>query len=193
MDPKDLPIAYKISKEIIISEYNLKVANKNSKYHYPNYNNICLMLKYLSKSLHQQNNLSKYIYVKRKESTSSGRQLDNEHILEEKLVSLGFKPIYPEDYSFMKQISIFYNAKIVVGASGSALLNSIFCKKSSHIVELCPDVDFRPGVWLNSVMSGSFYHFFSGPSRGKIILLKPERFDINIPLIIERVKDIIRR
>jgi hypothetical protein len=192
IDSVDLLEGVRVNSDKIIYKYGLKVAPERSKYEYPNYNNTCLMLDHLSKLPSKQDNYSKYIYVGRKEATSSGRILDNENELVEQITSLGFKKIYPEDYSFEEQISIFYNARIVVGASGSALLNCIFCKKTSHVIELCPDLDFRPGPWLISqIMSKNLYHFFSGPSYGNVVQWRPEKFKIDTSLVIKRIKDII--
>jgi hypothetical protein len=192
IDSVDLLRGIKVNSDKIIYKYALKVGSKRSKYEYPNYNNTCLMVDHLLKPTSKQDNYSKYIYVGRKEATSSGRILDNENELLEQITSLGFKKIYTEDYSFVEQISIFYNARIVVGPSGSSLLNCIFCKKTSHVIELCPDSDFRPGPWLISqIMSKNLYHFFSGPSYGKVVKSVPEKFKIDIHLVIKRIKDIM--
>lgn len=189
-DPSDSLNGVKLTRDQIIIKYGLKVSSINSKYEYPNYNNICLMLSKLPKTNVQVNH-SKFIYVGRKASSSNGRKLNKEDELLLKLISLGFDKVYPEDYSFQEQIKMFSNASIVVGAHGSAMLNSIFCNKSSHIIELCPDIDFRPGIWLSVVISESKYHFFPGPSKGKIVDGKPEQFDIDTSLVIKKVEDII--
>ena len=192
IDSVDLLSGTRVNSDKILYKYGLKVGSKESKYEYPNYNNTSLMIDHLLKPPSNQDNYSKYIYVGRKEVTSEGRILDNENELLEQITSLGFKKIYPEDYSFEEQISIFYNARIVLGPSGSALLNCIFCKKTSHVIELCPDLDFRPGTWLISqIMTKNSYHFFSGPSLGKLVQWKPEKFKIDTFKVVNRIKTII--
>ena len=181
-----------VPHNLILSEYSLNVASARSKYEYPNYNNICLMVNYLVDGARKRINSSKYIYAGRKKDTSYGRELENENELIESLVKLGFEILYPEEFSFQEQISIFSNARIVIGVSGSALLTGVYCQNPSDIIELCPDTDFRPGVWLNSIISKSNYHLFLGPSLdGKTIHLKPEKFKINIHPVLETIKNII--
>ncbi|MDC1541022.1 glycosyltransferase family 61 protein [Candidatus Pelagibacter ubique] len=192
IDSTNLLNGRNVRNDLIISKYGLKVTSLNAKYDYPNYNNICLMLNHLGKLTTKRDNYNEYIYIRRKENTSVGRRLDNEDKLLEQLIDLGFEIIYPEDYSFQEQICIFSNARIVIGVSGSALLNGLFCKKSSHIIELCPDTDFRPGVWLSTAISKNKYHLFLGKSIGdKFIDSKPEKFKINISLVIIKIKNII--
>jgi hypothetical protein len=192
IDSTDLLSGSNVSSDLIISKYGLKVASLNANYDYPNYNNICLMLNHLCKLAPERDNYNKYIYVRRKEGTSAGRKLDNEEELVKQLINLGFEIICPEEYSFQEQISIFYNSRIVIGVSGSALLNGIYCQKNTDIFELVPDLDFRPGVWLSTVISEKQYHFVLGKSsKGKLIHLKPESFSIEIPSLLEKVEKII--
>ena len=41
-----------------------------------------------------------------------------------------------EKKSFLEQVSIFYNAKVVVGAHGAGLANICFSKSKSRIIEI---------------------------------------------------------
>ena len=43
----------------------------------------------------------------------------------------GFQAIYLEDYSLEEQISIFYQAEFIVGPSGAAWSNLIFCQSGA--------------------------------------------------------------
>ncbi len=185
--------AYKlIEKDLVIHKFSIKVSTIQSKYEYPNYNNICLMLNYLKTKLPKKNKRGKYIYARRKKTSSYGRILDNEIDLLRSLDKLGFEFVYPEDFSFEEQIAIFSNARIVIGVSGSALLTSIYSQQPSDVIELCPELDFRPGVWLSSLISGSNYHYFLGKSRSdKMVELKPETFTIDVDPVLEKISNIM--
>lgn len=183
--------AIKIQNNQVIYDYDLNISS-DSKYKYPNYNNICLMRNYFSKLNFQETSFNNYIYLGRKKDSSYGRKLDNENELVDKLINLGFKKIYPEDYSFKEQVAIFYNAKIVVGPLGSAMLNTIFCKEKTHVIELVPDLDFRWSTWLVAMICGNQYSFFSGSSWGKIEQMKPEKFKIDSFKVINKIKSIIK-
>lgn len=181
---------YLISKKLI-SGFNLKVGSKNSYYEYPNYNNILLMQKYLPETDFKRINFGKHIYVLRKKNTSSGRRLLNEDKLINELTKLGFKTFCPEDYSLEDQISIFSMAETVIGVSGSALLNCIFCKKNTNIIEIAPDLDFRPGVFIATIISESNHYFSIGKSLDvEFTNHKPAKFSVNIFSILKMVHKI---
>lgn len=52
------------------------------------------------------------------------------------LSGLGFARMIPESHSLAEQVTIFANASIVVGFSGSRLHNSIFCGAEALVVEI---------------------------------------------------------
>lgn len=54
------------------------------------------------------------------------RSVENENSVVKLLTSMGFKTIYPETLSLKDQVTVFYNAKIIVGPHGSAFTNTIF-------------------------------------------------------------------
>ena len=79
----------------------------------------------------------KKIYITRK----SKKDFDNRKILNEKevkkfLVNKGFKIFCLEELTFFQQISLFYNAKIIIGLHGAGLTNVIFCKPNTKIFEI---------------------------------------------------------
>lgn len=64
------------------------------------------------------------------------RPLVNELELEATMRKLGFEIIYPELLEFSCQIKLFANAEMIVGPSGSGMLNSIFSKPNSYVIDL---------------------------------------------------------
>lgn len=47
---------------------------------------------------------------------------------------LNIKCIYIEDYSFVEQVKLFSNAKLIIAPSGAFFTNLIFCKKNTSII-----------------------------------------------------------
>lgn len=91
----------------------------------------------LNNSIHQKFNLNstkyKYTLISRKKST---RGLKNEDQLYKMLIKYKFKKYYFEDLSYLEQIRLCYNSKIVIGVHGSGLANLIFMKKNSNLIEM---------------------------------------------------------
>lgn len=76
------------------------------------------------------------IMVKR----SSGiRNITNARQIEELLISKGFLVVEPERLTFAEQVGLFSNADVVVGATGAALANLIFCKPSTKVIIMISD------------------------------------------------------
>ncbi len=64
------------------------------------------------------------------------RQLINEEDLTRITESQGFKTVYMENFSFLEQISIASNAKIIVAVHGAGIANAMFMQKGGKILEL---------------------------------------------------------
>jgi capsular polysaccharide biosynthesis protein len=79
---------------------------------------------------------------------SIGRSMRNEQEIEDRLLPLGFVPVYPERLTFEAQYHLFSAAEVVVGATGAAMANLIFCPPGCRVV-ICvsahPDHSF--GYW----------------------------------------------
>jgi hypothetical protein len=76
-------------------------------------------------------NHAKKIFISRK-GASSRRKYNEEEIcvfLKER----GFDIIVPQEYSIFEQIAIFNNADIIIGGSGAAFTNLIFCNQNAKI------------------------------------------------------------
>jgi capsular polysaccharide biosynthesis protein len=73
------------------------------------------------------------IYIRR---NSEYRNVSNAAEIETLLLANGFSIIEPEKLTFLEQVEYFSNAEVVVGATGAALANLIFCAPSTRIVIL---------------------------------------------------------
>lgn len=73
------------------------------------------------------------IFIRR---NSEYRNVSNAAEIEKLLVARGFFVIEPEKLSFLEQVEFFANAEVIVGATGAALANLIFCAATTRIVIL---------------------------------------------------------
>lgn len=92
-------------------------------------------LKYLRDSFLSQVPPKKHpkrIYLSR--TNSSGRRKFNENEIFEVLKKYGFDSITPENYTLTEQISLFNQAEYIVGGSGAAFTNLIFCNKKCKVI-----------------------------------------------------------
>jgi capsular polysaccharide biosynthesis protein len=69
----------------------------------------------------------KRIYISRKKA--SGRRQFNEDEVFSVLAKYNFEAVFPEDFSIADQIALFHNAEFIVGGSGAAFTNILFCQE----------------------------------------------------------------
>lgn len=81
-------------------------------------------------------NYPKNICLLRRESKK--RELTNRKELKDMLLKKNFFPVYPEDYPFKEQIAFFRNAECIVSEFGAALVNIVFCKQKTKVIEIVP-------------------------------------------------------
>jgi hypothetical protein len=58
----------------------------------------------------------------------------NEQEIEDLLIERGFEAVSPEDFGFRKQAAVFYDADVVVGTSGGAFANLVFCRPGTRVI-----------------------------------------------------------
>ncbi|QNH78079.1 glycosyltransferase family 61 protein [Pseudomonas protegens] len=71
------------------------------------------------------------IFIRR---NSGYRNIVNAQEIEVTLVALGFEVVEPEKLSFSEQVELFSSASIVVGATGAAFANLVFCNPGTRLV-----------------------------------------------------------
>ena len=79
------------------------------------------------------------IYIDRNDSTQNHCKPINNEVLINFLKYKNFKILRLSDFSFIDQVSIFYNCKKVIAPHGAGLANITFCKKNTKILELIPN------------------------------------------------------
>lgn len=73
------------------------------------------------------------IYLSRASKDVTRRVIGNEAEIEAMLEKLGFVIVKPTEYSFEQQVHIFSNAEIIIGPTGAAFANLIFCNKQAKV------------------------------------------------------------
>lgn len=87
-----------------------------------------LALQYLREKfspLMSQTNKGKHFYISRR-NVGSTRRLLNDDTVEAFFKDNGYDIVYPEQMTFREQVTLFSEASVVIGASGSAFANMIF-------------------------------------------------------------------
>jgi capsular polysaccharide biosynthesis protein len=72
------------------------------------------------------------LFISRRKA--SRRRTYNEDEVFQVLQELGFEKIHPENYSFTDQVQLFNNADFIIGGSGAAFSNLIFCRQTCKVI-----------------------------------------------------------
>ncbi|RSD35372.1 MAG: capsular polysaccharide biosynthesis protein [Methanohalophilus sp.] len=89
------------------------------------------------------------------------RKIINEKELEEYLLSHGFEIIEMSKLSFLEQVKICAESKIIVGPHGAGLSNIVFCNNAT-ILELFSPSYVNPCFWQLSKNGNNQYHYLLG-------------------------------
>ncbi len=127
-----------INKDEIIIAKNCKYISDISNSGNPRPKIIKRLRKKFRKLKFKKKNNYKKIYISRR---FSRRKLSNEKKVEDLLKRKNFKIIYMENQSFNNQIKICANAEIIIGPYGAGLINCIWQKKGSKVLEIRPNND----------------------------------------------------
>ena len=129
----------------------------------------------------------KKIWIKR---NSTYRNLSNANEIENALVTQGFTVIEPEKLSFTEQVVIFSNADIVVGATGAALANLIFCMPETKIIILIAEFKYMIyGYWQNMAASvGNQVTYVLGANTDKVKGVH-SNFKVELTDLLEAISD----
>ncbi|SES96071.1 Protein of unknown function [Methanococcoides vulcani] len=101
----------------------------------------------------------RFIYISRKDAFF--RRITNEEKVENYLISLGFEIIQMSKLSFMEQIRIFAEARVVVGPHGAGLTNIVFCQ-NAKILEIFSPSYVPTMYWMISNNVGNEYYYLLG-------------------------------
>ncbi len=100
------------------------------------------------------------------------RNIINQYEIEQMLVERGFHVIEPETLTFVEQVEIFSRASVIVGATGSAIANLLFCPPSAKIVIFIPNFP-NTSYW--------YWHHMARAVGNSVTYVIGERDDISKP------------
>ena len=117
----------------------------------------------------------------------NGRVMLNEMDLIEALTKIGFEIVVPGMLSMHQQIETFAAASFIVGGSGSAMFNAVFCQPGTRLI----DIEAEPH-WINAHMClfSSLqldYGIFVGKADPTDTAPVHRRWSVNIPALLERI------
>lgn len=123
--------------------------------------------------------VGRYIYLTR---AHGDPRTPNNAQLEQVARDLGFSLVRAEQYNFFDQMAIFQNAQVIIGASGAAFTNLIFCRKGTLALIWKPKTLARENFFANaaSVSGAKLFSLetdghHSGPAKSASWELSPAR------------------
>ena len=121
------------------------------------------------------------LFVKR---TSTYRTLLNEAEVETFLAGRGFMPVDPGRLSVSEQVELFSRADIVVGPSGAALTNIVWCAGGARVLVLHADHPFKKYPYWDALarVSGAGISYLAGPRANNVQGLFEAHDDYSIPV-----------
>ncbi len=144
----------------------------------------------LLKPLNNKKRTPQRIYLRR---FSGYRNLTNQNEIEALLTRHRFTIVDPAKLSFLEQVNYFSKAKVIIGPTGAAFANLIFCNKKVNLAILVnndKNMIYKYWVNLTSIMgiqvnyiTGKSKQFFGGIHRD---------FSVDLDLIDTYVKSITR-
>jgi capsular polysaccharide biosynthesis protein len=85
------------------------------------------------------------------------------------LAGRGFVPIVPEALAPDALRDLFLHASMIIGPSGTALANLIFCAPGTTVLELAPEAGFQPRAWLIAEKLGLVHGVLPCPTRDRTL------------------------
>ena len=127
------------------------------------------------------------LFIKR---SSNYRKLLNELEIESILEQNGFCSLDPGTLSISEQINIFSQAEIIVGSSGAAMTNIIWCNEGTQVIILHSDHPFKNYPYWDALArtSGAKLSYLAGPRANNVTGFFQVHDDYSIdPYALERL------
>lgn len=111
---------------------------------------IDLMVKKIKDSLglNDKDPQNEVVFIRR---NSGARNLLNGPELEEFVARQGWTVVEPERLSFDEQVRIFHGAKMVVGATGAAMVNMLFCRPGTRVAVMMSNHPATPYCYWHNM------------------------------------------
>lgn len=131
------------------------------------------------------------VYISR--SKSNRRKIVNEVELEKLLISMDFKIVNMEDYSFIEQVKMMNETSILLSSHGAGLTNINFLNENSKVIEFTPLIQdiskFRFPFWrMSNLLNLSYYCMFC-----EVIQKTSDQYDADISVDLKKVELLLNR
>lgn len=135
-------------------------------------------ISFLRNAIEQPIKGERKIYLSRK---SSKFRKFNESEIANAVKELGFEIVYTEQLTFHEQIQLFQSAKFIIGATGAAFTNLVFCNKNTDAIILAA-VDWDFGIFSNIAIQNGVnlkYLVSKTKTNQKFVYHSPFETDVN--------------
>ncbi len=115
----------------------------------------------------QTNHQDQLIYISRSDSIRS-RRLINENHLSSLLVLLGFRIVHLSKINFVDQVTLFANARMVVGVHGAGMTNLVFSQPGTIVCEIFGQA-YQPVMFkkISNYLGLKYKPYFTTPTETK--------------------------
>ncbi len=129
------------------------------------------------------------IYISRKDALF--RKIINEEEVEDYLRGIGFEIVQMSELSFLDQVKICAEARIVVGPHGAGLSNIVFCQ-NAKILEIFSPSYVNVCYWDLSNRVGNDYYYFLGGDASENSPLSWSNYNVNMESFKETMESVVR-
>lgn len=124
------------------------------------HNEISWLREYIFNKLSIIPKSEKKYYISRNDANQ--RRINNESDLINLLKEQDFEILELTKYSFIEQVKIFSQAKVIIAPHGAGMTNMIFTPSDCNIIELAPNDQVNHCFWLLSNVLNLDYYFITG-------------------------------
>ena len=129
------------SDELIITDHPVMITGNATEdiLNIPPWISEWLKITFLKEKIDESKKDIKNIYIDRSEEKTAylpQRQISNESEVKEYLLKKNFTVVRLHETNFIDQVSMFQNARCVVGLHGGGFANIVFCRPKTKIIEL---------------------------------------------------------
>jgi capsular polysaccharide biosynthesis protein len=110
----------------------------------------------------------KRIFIGRK--PGGKRQLLNQAEVQSRLEKQGITSYYLDEMRVQEQVSLFFNAELIIAVHGAALTNLVFCRDSATVIELFPVSYVNQCYWTLASHVGMHYGYLVGTGEDRTTL-----------------------
>lgn len=130
------------------------------------------------------------IFIDRNPKNTNQRDIYNKKDLLDFLKKKNFLIIDPSTLSFKKEVKLFNSTKTIIGIYGAGLVNVIFCKKNTNVIELRNN--FNDDLYKNLILKCKLNYFSLKSNLIKNNYSTSRKFDGLIEVDISKLSQILK-